>query len=486
MQLADRVNRISISPTAAVLAAAERYRAQGADLADFGPGEPDFPTPEHIVNAAIRALHEGRTKYSPTAGIGPLREAICKWHAAQFGSSYTVPECVVTVGGKHAIFNAFCSLLGAGDEVLIPAPYWVSYPDMVMYTGATPVPVMTDPSDGFRLRAEAVARAITPRTKLLIVNSPSNPSGAVVPADEFARIYEVCRAKHIWLLTDECYSHFVYGNAKPFSLASLPGTKPNIIVAGSLSKTFAMTGWRIGYALAPDRADLRDDQAAEPVHVESNLDRPIRGARSADRPDGHGRGHARGVLAAPRSHRRRTSRDSRSHLRRAGRRVLCVPERCRALAQWHCRFDRAGETASRAPAPGRRARRRLRYARLSPNFLCHFDRPDRGRACGAWRNSSRWRHRPRESRFKPIRASACEARPYIQAPHLGCAGSLSIISRTIRRNPSRWARRGSRAMNAALLPANSQGARLGEVWPELRRGVDGHTPARACTASRCS
>jgi aspartate aminotransferase len=253
VQLADRVNRISISPTAAVLAAAERYRAQGADLADFGPGEPDFPTPEHIVRAAIRALHEGRTKYTPTAGIGPLREAICKWHAAQFGSSYTVPECVVTVGGKHAIFNAFCSLLGAGDEVLIPAPYWVSYPDMVMYTGATPVPVMTDPSDGFRLRAEQVARAITPRTKLLIVNSPSNPSGAVVPADEFARIYEVCRSKNIWLLTDECYSHFIYGKEKPFSIASLPGTKPNIIVAGSLSKTFSMTGWRVGYALAPDQ-----------------------------------------------------------------------------------------------------------------------------------------------------------------------------------------------------------------------------------------
>jgi aspartate aminotransferase len=253
VQLADRVNRISISPTAAVLAAAERYRAQGADLADFGPGEPDFPTPEHIVRAAIRALHEGRTKYTPTAGIGPLREAICKWHAAQFGSSYTVPECVVTVGGKHAIFNALCSLLGKGDEVLIPAPYWVSYPDMVMYTGATPVPVMTDPSDGFRLRAEQVARAITPRTKLLIVNSPSNPSGAVVPADEFTRIYEVCHAKNIWLLTDECYSHFIYGNEKPFSLASIPGTKPNIIVAGSLSKTFSMTGWRVGYALAPDQ-----------------------------------------------------------------------------------------------------------------------------------------------------------------------------------------------------------------------------------------
>jgi len=252
VQLSARINRISISPTATVLAAAERLRAQGVDLADFGPGEPDFPTPEHIQKAAIRALQEGRTKYTPVAGIGALRDAICKWHAKQFGSSYTTPECIVSVGGKHAIFNAFCCLLEAGDEVLIPAPYWVSYPDMVMYTGATPVPVMTDPSDGFRLRAEAVARAITPKTKLLIVNSPSNPSGAVVPREEFEKIYEVCRAKKIWLMTDECYSHFVYGNEKPYSLASVPDSKPNIIVAGSLSKTFAMTGWRVGYALAPE------------------------------------------------------------------------------------------------------------------------------------------------------------------------------------------------------------------------------------------
>jgi aspartate aminotransferase len=251
VQLAARVNRISISPTAAVLAAAEKLRLQGIDLADFGPGEPDFPTPENIQQAAIRAMKEGRTKYTPTAGIGPLRDAICKWHAAQFGSSYTAPECIVTSGGKHAIFNAFCALLEKGDEVLIPAPYWVTYPDIVLFTGATPVPIMTDASDGFRLRAEDVARAITPRTKVLIVNSPSNPSGAVVPNDEFEKIYEVCRAKNVWVMTDECYSHFVYGNQKPYSLASVSGTKPNIMVMGSLSKTFAMTGWRVGYTLAP-------------------------------------------------------------------------------------------------------------------------------------------------------------------------------------------------------------------------------------------
>ena len=249
---AKRMAGVSASATLKVAAEADRLRRAGHNVVDFSAGEPDFPTPEHIQQAAIRALKAGYTKYTATPGIGPLREAVCRWHATQFGSTYTVPECVVTVGGKHAIFNALCSLMSSGDEVLIPAPYWVSYPDMVLYTGATPVPVKTEESDGFRLRAEQVSRAITPRTKLLIVNSPSNPSGAVVPSDEFVKIYEVCRAKNIWLLTDECYSHFVYGNEKPFSLASLPGTKPNIIVAGSLSKTFSMTGWRVGYALAPE------------------------------------------------------------------------------------------------------------------------------------------------------------------------------------------------------------------------------------------
>jgi aspartate aminotransferase len=252
VQLADRVNRISVSPTTAVVAEAERYRAQGVDLVDFGPGEPDFPTPEHIKRAAIRALEQNRTKYTSTAGIAPLREAICKWHAREFGSSYAPQECVVCVGGKHAIFNALCSLINAGDEVLIPAPYWVSYPDMVKYTGGVPVAIETEPSDGFRLRADAVKRTLTPRSKLLIVNSPSNPTGAVVANDEFVKIYEVCRSRGVWLLTDECYSHFIYDGGKPFSLASVPGAKPHIIVAGSLSKTFSMTGWRLGYALAPE------------------------------------------------------------------------------------------------------------------------------------------------------------------------------------------------------------------------------------------
>jgi len=251
MQLAERINRISVSPTMAVMAEAERYKARGIDVVDFGPGEPDFPTPDHIKRAAIRAIEENRTKYTPAAGIMPLREAVCAWHAAQFGSRYAANECIVTVGGKHAIFNAVSALISRGDEVLIPVPYWVSFPDIVKYAGGEPVFVPTEPGDGFCLRAEALERAVTSRTRLVIVNSPNNPTGAVVPADEFARILQVCERHNLWLLSDECYSHFVYGDARPFSIGSLAEAKPRLIVVGSLSKTFSMTGWRIGYALAP-------------------------------------------------------------------------------------------------------------------------------------------------------------------------------------------------------------------------------------------
>jgi aspartate aminotransferase len=251
MQLSDRVNRIDVSQTLVVLQEAERLKAQGIDVVDFGPGEPDFPTPDHIKRAAIKALEENRTKYTPAPGTAALREAICNWHAAQLGSSFQPAECIASVGGKHAIFNALCSLINSGDEVIIPSPYWTSYPDMVKYAGGTPVIVNMPAEDGFCLRAAEVEKAITPRTRMVIVNSPSNPTGAVIPPDEFAAIMDVARRHGIWLMADECYSHFTYGDAKPFSIASLPGAKDRLIIAGSLSKTFAMTGWRLGYALAP-------------------------------------------------------------------------------------------------------------------------------------------------------------------------------------------------------------------------------------------
>jgi aspartate aminotransferase len=250
-ELADRVNRISVSQTMVVLQEAERLKVQGIDVADFGPGEPDFPTPEHIKRAAIQALGDNRTKYTPVAGIAALRQAICEWHAAQLGSSYQPAECVVNTGGKHAIFNSVCSLVNPGDEVIIGAPYWVSYPDIIKYAGGKPVVAPTRAEDEFILRAAAVEKAITPKTRMVIVNSPNNPTGAVIPPDELAKILDVCKRQGVWLLSDECYSHFTYGDARPFSVASLPGSKDRVIIAGSFSKTFAMTGWRMGYVLAP-------------------------------------------------------------------------------------------------------------------------------------------------------------------------------------------------------------------------------------------
>jgi aspartate aminotransferase len=272
MQLAERINRITVSPTLAVMAEAERYKARGLDVVDFGPGEPDFPTPEHIKRAAIRAIEENRTKYTAAAGIAPLREAVTAWHAAQFGSAYAANECIVTVGGKHAIFNAVSVLISRGDEVIIPAPYWVSFPDIVKYAGGEPVFVPTEPGDAFCLRAEALERAVTPRTRLVIVNSPCNPTGAVVPPDEFARILGVCQRHNLWLMTDECYSHFLYGEAKPFSIGSMAEAKPRLIVVGSLSKTFSMTGWRVGYALAPAplveaMAKLQSQSTSNPTSI---------------------------------------------------------------------------------------------------------------------------------------------------------------------------------------------------------------------------
>jgi len=195
---------------------------------------------------------ENKSKYTPTGGIMPLREAICAWHKRELGSNYGAKECVVNVGGKHAIFNAVSVLIQSGDEVIIPAPYWVSFPDIVKYAGGKPVYVETRPEDGFSVKAAAIEKAITPKTRLLILNSPSNPTGGVVPPEEYQRILAVCKKYNVWLMADECYSHFTYEPHKPFSIASVPDSKANVIVVGSVSKTFAMTGWRIGYTLAPE------------------------------------------------------------------------------------------------------------------------------------------------------------------------------------------------------------------------------------------
>jgi len=237
MNLAARISRISVSKTMAVMEAAIKLREQGIDVVDFGPGEPDFPTPENIKQAAIRALHENFTKYTPIAGIKELKKAIVEKHAREFGSKYDVSDCIVNFGGKHALFNIFSAVVEEGDDVIIPTPYWVTFGDIARYVNANPIFVPTKESDGFRLTADILAPALTSRTRIVVVNSPNNPSGAVLDDDEFGRIAELCHRNNVFLLSDECYSHFLYDGRKPFSVASRTDLKSHIIIAGSVSKT---------------------------------------------------------------------------------------------------------------------------------------------------------------------------------------------------------------------------------------------------------
>jgi len=233
-----------------VAAEADRLRREGVDVVDFSAGEPDFPTPDNIKRAAIRALDENFTKYTPVSGTVELKQAICEHHKNLYGTAYTVKECISNMGGKHAIFNLTQTLLDPGDDVIIPVPYWVTFKDVVNYAGGKCVFAETTEEEGFTLHASAVERLITPRTKMIILNSPSNPSGAVFPRGELEKIFRIAKEKGIWILADECYERFLY-DSEPFSLASLPGAKDTVVVAGSLSKTYAMTGWRMGFVLAP-------------------------------------------------------------------------------------------------------------------------------------------------------------------------------------------------------------------------------------------
>jgi len=251
IELADRVSRISVSSTMKVMADAEKLRAQGLDVVDFGAGEPDFPTPDNIKEAAIRAIHGNFTKYTSAGGTQELKQAVCERHAADFGTAYQPSECLISVGGKHVIFNLVQVLVNPGDEVVIPVPYWVTYKDVVNYAGGKCVFVPTEERNGFALTAAALEPHLTARTRMVIINSPLNPSGAVLPREEFERIFKLTSARGILLMTDECYCQFLY-DGSPFSIASMPGAKETVLVAGTVSKTYAMTGWRIGFGLVPE------------------------------------------------------------------------------------------------------------------------------------------------------------------------------------------------------------------------------------------
>ena len=250
-----------------VAADADRLRREGVDVVDFGAGEPDFPTPDNIKKAAIAAIDANFTKYTPTGGTLELKQAICARHHDDYGTNYSPAECLGTVGGKHAIFNLMQALISAGDEVIIPVPYWVTYKDVVNYAGGTCVFVESDEASGFTYTAESIAPKITSKTKLLIINSPCNPSGGVLSREDFEKIYHLAAKHGVRLMTDECYCRFLY-DAEPFSIASMPDAKDNVVVAGSLSKTYSMTGWRIGFARAPK--PLIDGMLKLQSHTTSN------------------------------------------------------------------------------------------------------------------------------------------------------------------------------------------------------------------------
>jgi aspartate aminotransferase len=242
---------MSMSKTMAVSALADQLRRAGADVIDLGAGEPDFPTPENIRRAAAEAIETGHTKYTAAAGTPNLKNAICDRFAADFGVRSEPAEVLAAAGAKQVIFNAIATLIEPGDEVLVAKPYWVTFPEAVTFAGGRTIWVETE-DQGFRLTADAVERALTSRSKLLLINSPSNPSGLVVAPDEFEKIVALAVSRGLWVISDECYNQFVYEPVRPFSAMQLPeALRRRVIIAGSLSKTYAMTGWRIGYALGP-------------------------------------------------------------------------------------------------------------------------------------------------------------------------------------------------------------------------------------------
>jgi len=249
-QVSENVAAMKVSSTLAAMQAADALRAAGVDVVDLGAGEPDFDTPQNIKDAALAAMQAGKTKYTPTAGTRELQKSIIEMYRRDFAANYERNQVMATSGGKQAIFNAVVSLINPGDEVLIPKPYWVSFPEMVAFARGQSSFIETE-ENGFVLTADMVRRSITPKTKLIILNSPSNPSGRVIPPAEFKEIMEVLAEKEIYAVSDECYLRFVYPPATVFSAASLrPELRKRLCIAGSFSKTYAMTGWRVGYALA--------------------------------------------------------------------------------------------------------------------------------------------------------------------------------------------------------------------------------------------
>ncbi|MFY0577624.1 pyridoxal phosphate-dependent aminotransferase [Cystobacter fuscus] len=251
MNLANRLKAIKPSPTLALNAKAKALAAQGVDVVSFAAGEPDFDTPDFIKQAAIDALNKGFTKYTPTAGIPELREAICAKLERDNHLTFAPEQVLVSVGAKHSLYNIFQALLNEGDEVIILSPYWVSYPDMVQLAGGKPVIIETREEDGFAPDPEAIRKALSPRTKALIINSPSNPSGVVLSRDTLAKIADAVRGHECLLVSDDIYEKLLYTGEFANIGNVAPDLVPRLVVVNGMSKAFSMTGWRLGYTAGP-------------------------------------------------------------------------------------------------------------------------------------------------------------------------------------------------------------------------------------------
>jgi aspartate aminotransferase len=252
MKLAKRMAMIKPSPTLAVDAKAKAMKAQGIDVIGFGVGEPDFDTPDNIKDAAIKALKAGFTKYTPAGGTDELKAAVCDKFKNENGIDYSPADILISCGAKHSLYNIFQALLDDGDEVIIPAPYWVSYPDMAYLAGAVPVSIPTSEQSGFKITPHQLQSAITPKTKMLILNSPSNPTGASYSRDDLADLAQVLLGTDIIVVSDEIYEKLVYDGFTSTSILTVePRLKAQTIIVNGVSKTYSMTGWRIGYAAGP-------------------------------------------------------------------------------------------------------------------------------------------------------------------------------------------------------------------------------------------
>ena len=273
MSISKRVNLISSSPTLAITARAKQMKQEGIDVIGFGAGEPDFDTPAHIKEAAKKAIDSGFTKYTPASGMKELKEAICRKFENDNNLDYSPEEIIVSCGAKHSIFNAILTLCHEDDEVILPSPYWVSYPEMIKVAGAKPVILKATPENNFKITPQQLQEAITSKTRLLILNSPSNPTGMVYPKNELLPISKILTEKGIFCISDEIYEKIIYDGQTHISIASLtPEIKKLTIVVNGVSKSYSMTGWRIGYAAGPKEiiqamSNLQSHSTSNPTSI---------------------------------------------------------------------------------------------------------------------------------------------------------------------------------------------------------------------------